>query len=477
MHGVACDSHPSDDATQTHKETELHMTHQERLVWYEGMTLDPHHFQQWDRYFRAMMGTRIRVVSPYEWGLTGLEIDRESLANGLVTLKRCSGVMRDGLVFDIPDADPAPEPRRIDQHFSPTEEKLALYLGLPAERPAGGNCPVDDVGSNRHSRFSFANITVADDNTGTNERQIGVCRPNFMLLFATDPRGDFSTIHLADLVRSPDGSVGLSPKVIAPSVTLSASDTLMAMTRRLLEILVARSNTWSDQRRQQTSGQIEFSASDVKLLGVLNVINGAIPLLNHHYAAGRCHPETLYGLLATLTGQLMTFSADMDMRPNQFPPYDHDNLWECFSPLETRILRVLDTLISTNYVSIPLEKKTESRWVGRVADQQLFRTTQFYVTAGGDIPERKVTDELPRKMKVGGPDDIDRLIAAALQGLPVTFAARVPMGLPTRPGLYYFKLEKSGPLWDAIQKQSAIGIFLPGEFRGINLELVAMRES
>ncbi len=43
-----------------------------KVVWYEGMTLDPQHFQQWDCYHEDRIDARIRGLSRLGWGFTDL---------------------------------------------------------------------------------------------------------------------------------------------------------------------------------------------------------------------------------------------------------------------------------------------------------------------------------------------------------------------------------------------------------------------
>jgi type VI secretion system protein ImpJ len=35
------------------------MARNRKVLWYEGMTLDPHHFQHWDRYNQALLNFRV----------------------------------------------------------------------------------------------------------------------------------------------------------------------------------------------------------------------------------------------------------------------------------------------------------------------------------------------------------------------------------------------------------------------------------
>lgn len=441
------------------------------------MTLDPHHFQQWDRYNRYVVNKRLRSIHPNDWGFVTLDVDRESLTNGLFNLRGCSGVMADGLVFDLPANGPLPQAQSIKEHFPPSEQKVSVYLALPAERSRGGNCQLDSSVQDRETRFSLETVSIADDNTGTNERDIGVVRTNFRLLFGDEPREEFSVLQIADVVRSADGTYAISERFMPPCLSISASANLMKTTRNLLELLVAKSNALSDRRRQQPSGQIEFTTSDVTLLGVLQTINSSIPQLKYYHSVGNCHPEGLYSLLITVAGQLMTFSPDQDMRPGDLPPYDHATAAECFGGLEARIARLLEIVMSSNFIRVSLEKQSENQWVGRIPDNNLLIGAQFFFAVSGELPERKIVDELPHKVKIGGPDDVHTLVAAALPGLPITFAARPPVGLPARAGLQYFRLEKTGRLWDAVLKTNTLAIFVPADFKSVKFELFAIKES
>jgi type VI secretion system protein ImpJ len=46
------------------------MSQRHKIVWYEGMNLDPHHFQQMDRYFKTGLDFRIHAIAHFDWGLS-----------------------------------------------------------------------------------------------------------------------------------------------------------------------------------------------------------------------------------------------------------------------------------------------------------------------------------------------------------------------------------------------------------------------
>lgn len=446
-------------------------------AWFEGMTLDPHHFQQWDRHHRFELDMRIRSMMPLAWGFATLDVDREALANGQIRLRSCRGITQDGLFFDCPANHPLPQTQGVKERFAPATDRLRVYLAVPAEQARGRNVQLAGSPDSRQTRFTVENISLTDDNTGTTEREIGVCCPNLRIAFGNDSLDDYTVLQVAEVVRAQDGSYSLSDRFIPPCVTIGASENLMRTLRQLLEHLIAKSDALSERRRQQTASQGEMTATEVTATGILHIINSYIPALRYQYTTASCHPEEVYMELASMAGELLTYAPDVETRPADLPTYDHADSGECFASLAGLLLRLLDTVLSSNFVRIPLERQTDSQWVGRIQDQRLLSGAHFYLAASGEVPERKLVDELPLRMKVSGAEDIATLVNAALPGLPMTHTARPPAGLPLRPGMQYYHLEKSGRLWDSIVRSNRLAIFVPADFKAVRFELMAVTSS
>jgi type VI secretion system protein ImpJ len=446
-------------------------------AWYEGMTLDPHHFQQWERHHRFDLDMRIRSIMPLTWGFAALDLDREALANGQIRVRSCRGITQDGYYFDCPANHTLPQTQAVKEHFAPSSDRLRVYLALPAEQARGRNVQLEGTPENRPTRFTVENITLTDDNTGASEREIGTCSPNLKIVFGNDSLDDYSILQVAEVVRAQDGTYSLSEKFVPPCLAIGSSENLMRVVRMLLELLIAKSDSLSERRRQQSAAQGEMTAMEMTAMGILQIINSFIPPLRYQYTTATCHPEEIYLELSSLSGQLLTYAPDMEIRPANLPMYDHADSGECFAALSAILLRLLDTVLSANFVRIPLERQTESQWVARIQDQRLLTGAHFYLAASGEVPERKLVDELPLRMKVSGAEDIATLVSAALPGLPMTHTSRPPAGLPLRPGLQYYHLEKSGRLWDSIVRSNNVAIFVPADFRSVRFELMAVTSS
>ena len=84
------------------------MTWTNKVIWTEGMFLQPQHLQQHDRFLGQQAQMRFAATSDYGWGFLSLSLDSAALSLGKIALTAAQGVMPDGLAFDVPGQDPAP---------------------------------------------------------------------------------------------------------------------------------------------------------------------------------------------------------------------------------------------------------------------------------------------------------------------------------------------------------------------------------
>jgi type VI secretion system protein ImpJ len=446
------------------------MSRAKNVVWSEGLFLTPHVFQQADRYREDLLQFRLKQLTPFFWGLSDLELDREGLTNGFFTLYRGCGVMPDGMAVQIPEEDQAPEVRAFKELFPPAAPTLDVYLAIPALSVGSVNCGTSNGGD--HSlRFQMELVRVADDTIAGNENEIPVAKKNFQILFGGESLEGKVWMKIAELGRTASGAVTLNEEAyIPPSITLSGANTLMLILHRILEILAAKSSALSQQRRHLT----EFGSSDVANFWLLHTVNSYIPVLSHYYVISNRHPEQLYLVLAQLVGELSTFSLQAD--PREVPRYDHENLFKTFDELEKKIRFLLDTIIPAKYVIIPLEKTPQLWYVGHIHDDRLLQTSQFYLAANAQVAPNRLINDVPAKAKISSPDEVGMLIGRAVPGVSLTHEPIPPSAIPVKPGFKYFHLHTQGRWWDVICKTRSVALYLPDEFPDLKAELVAVKE-
>jgi type VI secretion system protein ImpJ len=454
----------------------LTMKNLSRVVWSEGMYLGPHHFQLQSRYFEDS----IRFMTANLWfesyGLVGAEFDPEALRNGTVSVIHARGIFPDGLAFHMPDADPLPPPRQIAELFPPTRDKLTVMLSVPPRRHEGKNCvPVTEAASAPDTRYWAETRILHDETTGRDEKPVQLGRKNIRLILDTEVAGEEIALPVTRIMRDGTGNFVFDPEFIAPCVDLSASDRLMIIAKRLVEILEDKSATLSAGKKASGKSWAEYSTTDVARFWMLHAVHAALPGMRHLLLTRRGHPEDLYREMARLAGSLCTFA--VDSHPRDIPLYDHRNLDICFGVLDEHIRRHLETIVPTNCISIPLEKTENYFWKGPITDQRCLDRARWVFAIYSPIGEAEMILRTPALVKVCSDKYVAELVKRALPGLSLTHLKVPPSAISARADTQYFGVSRAGPCWDSIVKSRQVGIYVPGDLPDPKIELLVVLES
>lgn len=442
----------------------------QKTVWFEGMKLDPHHFQQTERYNLYYINSRFGMINSNYWGLKNFQVDNAAIAGGNFSLINCNGIMPDGMIFNIPENDPVPKSRNFEGIFSATSERLDIYLVLPVEHPSGKNINLDELQLNDSLRYSMQNADVTDYNTGSNIQRIGVAKPNYQFRFGEESLEDFISIKLGEITRSADGKYKMESQSIPPCIEISASEVLLEHLRNILSTLVSKSK---ELRGQANINKPELSLTQVEILLMLQSVNTFIPILNYYNSSQNIHPENLYTLFLNIVGQLSTFS-NLGLRVDALPTYDHKHLTEIFDQVVNEIQMMLNVqkTVERKDVVIPLRRQAETLFVGQLLANQI--SAQFFISVTGDIPEKKIITELPKNIKVSAFEEIFAVHQAGIQGVTVEYVARPPAGVSVNEKAHYFKINKEGRFWEKIVQKNNIAFFIASEFKSLQMELVLL---
>ena len=101
------------------------------VLWFEGMPLLPHHFQQEFLYHQAISHMQFQICGGFNYGILELEIDTLSLIRNIFKINKVFALLPDGILIKI-DNHPhynleyiLPDPVEFEKN------KLALYLTIP----------------------------------------------------------------------------------------------------------------------------------------------------------------------------------------------------------------------------------------------------------------------------------------------------------------------------------------------------------
>ena len=456
------------------------MRNRHRVVWTKGMFLNPQQFQTQDQFFEDSLHFRWAASQFACWGVTELDIDSDGLGNGLFRLAKCTGIMPDGEPFEMPDTDELPPSRSVTEHFPPARDTLDVFLAIPESRPRARNVSIPGSSSPEApgilpaTRYLAETRMFSDENTGNEEKAVQVARRTFRLLFGDEYRDGFSALRIAQVARNAAGIPILNPRFIAPCLNLGSSNYLSMMLRRQIEILATKSATLSGPRRQRGKIVAEFSPSETANFWLLHTVNSYLPELKHIWKVRKGHPEAAYLAMLRLAGALSTFS--LEARPENLPDYDHDDLGRCFTLLDQNIRDLMETVIPSKFVSVPLEVRDRFIWGGTVTEDQYFRDSQFYLAVSAKMGMDDIIRKIPQLVKISAQDDIQRLIRNALPGLPLRHIPVPPAAIPIKLDNQYFALNQGGELWNTMMLSRQIAVHVPGEIVEPKMELLIVLE-
>jgi type VI secretion system protein ImpJ len=442
----------------------------QNVLWTKGVLLSPQHLQVQDRFLEDTLGFKLAALSFFPWGFRRLEIDREALTAGSLAFSAASGLLPDGLAFDMPDADPVPAPRPLEEDWTGDRTSLDVFLAVPELRPGGRNVSV--APHERGTRY-FAEVQMRrDDNTGLGEKPIHVARKSFRLLTEADALDGHTVLPAARVVRSATGEFQLDPQYVPPLLDITASPHLVSIARRLVEILTAKSTSLSGARRQRSKGLADFGVSDIANFWLLYTVNTHMPGFRHLYETKHGHPAELYAAMVALAGALTTFSTSI--QPRMLPEYEHSRLSECFGRLDSMVRELLETVVPTNHASLPLRMTEPSMYATAIDQDRYLVSTQMYLAVAASLKPEDLLRRVPQLFKVSSADQIDRLIKRALPGISLTHVPNPPSALPVRLDYQYFAMDLTGSDWDAIKVARNLAVYVPSEVPEPRLELVIL---
>jgi type VI secretion system protein ImpJ len=446
------------------------MRQMQPVLWTKGVLLSPQHFQTQDRFLEDLLEFQLSSLLFAPWGFSRLEIDREALAGGSFAIAAAAGIFSDGLLFDMPHSDLTPEPRQVEGAFGEDQQTLDVFLAVPEYRYGGHN--VSAAQRDRNTRYRAEELRRRDETTGQSERPIQVARKNVRILFEGESTEGSTILRVARLTKTTTGDFQLAPSFVPPLIDIQANEYVMAIARRLIEILSTKSSELAGMRRQKNQSLADFGIADVASFWLLYTINGHLPVLRHLHETRRGHPAELFEAMLGLAGALTTFS--MRIQPRHLPTYEHDDLGSCFGRLDAQLRELLETVVPANTVSIPLRVVQPSVHAAALDQDRYLAAPQIFLAVTSSERTNELVQRVPKMLKVAAAGQLDHLIRQALAGIPLTYVPNPPSTVPVKLNYHYFLLQRSGPEWDAVAGARNIAAYVPAQLGDVHLELLVM---
>jgi type VI secretion system protein ImpJ len=445
----------------------------DRPVWSAGALLCPQQFQQQARW-EAWSNDRLAHLSlVHPWGVQAVAFDTEALRLGKLKATQLCLRMPDGTLVDSDLVDRLPCALELTHLLSGEVQDATVLLALPLEQANGNNCLLDSTKVERPTRYRQDWRNVQDFYDGESQ-QIGVLEHALSLRFAHDDNADYLTCPIARLMPDGQGVWGLDSAYVPPLLEFAAHSGLLAQLDNLLTQLSAKRQRLMGMRRESNQRMADFAVADVSLFWLLNALNTYQPILADLKTHPAQHPELVYRELAKLAGGLLTFSLEHDIE--QIPPYRHEHLESVFPPLLRLVSTLLEASLPSRVIALELAEDGANRWKVSLNDPRLRERegADFYLSVRCRLPAAQVQSQFPRLCKIGTPDEVDQLINAALDGVPLQSLSHVPAAIPLRLENQYFALDLDHAKGQAVLAAGVCAFYVPSTLAEVKLELFAV---
>lgn len=444
------------------------MSWKSRVVWSEGMFLQPQHLQQHDRYIEKLLEGRTRPIAAYGWGFSALVLDEAALALGKVAISSARGIFPDGTPFDFPADNAAP----LAFDFPADAKDEVVVLALPLRRD--GSLEADLAGDDPSAltRYATSEFDVMDNTLASAQAalvQVGDLRMKLML--KRDITDAYATLNVVRAVeRRADNQLVLDKAYIGPTLASGENGILAGYVREIHGLLHQRGEALGHRLSQPGRGGVAEIADFL----LLQTVNRHEPAFKHLGEISVLHPRELFGVCVMLAGELCTFSRE-SRRPPDYPEYIHDEPHLSFGPVMADLRRSLSMVLEQTAIAIELQDRKYGVRVAIIPDAELLRSAAFVLAVNAQMPVDALRVRFPTQVKLGPVERLRDLVNLQLPGIVLRALPVAPRQIPYHSGFTYFELERGSEMWKQLQNSGGLAMHIAGEFPGLELECWAIR--
>lgn len=455
------------------------------VFWYQGLFLQPQHFQQTDAYHQSVIYPLKDYLQPFFWGSCAHTIDEGSLKEMVFNLSAGEFLFQDGTWVKLGE-NARIHPRSFKEAWPNMEKPLKVYIGLHRWNHNGKNVTVmgtqDNIASVR-SRFVTNETAGEMKDLYINDQVAQVKLLDHLLKFFWETEvaeaADYHLIPLAILAFNGQDVV-LTSDFVAPTPVLSGSEMLTRTVRNIRELVSSRCHILDEYKNPRGFQKVDLQAAYLNYFLALRTLNRYLPLLQHLSEVPAIHPWNAYGLLRQFAGELSSFTDRVDALgrlangTELVPPYDHENPGYCFRQIQMLIEEIMSTLLVGMENIIHLTRDNHY-FRAQIPPDLLNAKNLFYLIIKTDEREETVLDMIRHVIKAGCEEEIQLLITRALPGIPLEQKVEMPPGLPKKPGMTCFEIDRSSPHWHEILKNQNITLYWPDAPEGTIVELAILK--
>jgi len=427
-----------------------------QVHWHEGLFLQPHHLQRMQKSLREIIGAERRLVWPYPYGVVEGRLSRDELEALRIRFDRLHVIMPSGLEVQFPENTELPS-LDIKPFLQQSPSSFGVFLGVPLWQEARAN--VLEPGAATESRakvlYRLKEINCADENDGKNLKPLTLRMINARLMLEGEDVSDLEVLPLLRVGRATGEEIGLprqDPEYVPPCVVLSGSPVLQELVRDLASQVEASRKELAIQLARggfslETLRGLQFE--QMWRLRTLNRFSARLPSLVEN--AKSVSPFLIYLELRELLGDLAALHPDRDVF--DCAPYDHENLYMCFSELNEKIRPFLKGSVGPSYIAIPF-KDVDGQPTVSFEDRHLTEPNAYLL----GVKTKMDPTALARFVVDGDRFQLKpkSLAVSRVRGVELREERHQPLTLPAQSDLYYFRIvttDASARAWQRIKEE------------------------
>ncbi len=437
-----------------------------KVIWHEGMALQPSHFQQQTRYIEHLFDNKLGLISQNLWGFSSLELDTDLLNIGKLGIANAKGVFPDGTAFNIPNDDQAPPAFIVPEGLTNT----ILYLVLPEK-----HANVADSGDETSKQqYRYRALIKALPDTVADSEQIAdvtvgsiACR----ILTEHDDLDGFTYLPIARIKEArANHQISFDNSFLTSWLDCHQTEALSKFMQEVQVLL----NHRAEMLAGRLSDTQQAGSADMVDLMLLQLSNRYEAIFNYLHAAHPLHPQQLYIHLVEMMTEMATYTTNK-RRPNAVPAYNHAELFETFKPIIKDVRHALSMVLEQNATGIHLEDRGHGLWVGQINDKSMLSSCTFVLAVFADQPMEALRMSFPAQIKIAPVEQIKNLVSKALPGISLQSIAIAPRQIPYHPNFCYFSLDSNSEQWQRLSQSGGIALHIGGALSGLKLELWAIK--
>ena len=439
-----------------------------RIVWREGLFIRPQHFQQNDRYYAYELMKRTSSSGSNKWGFFDLEIDQDLLGSGKVVIKRASGILKDGTLFNIDSKD-----NILALDINSDDYNKNIYLALPILISNSDDVHFEDQ-ENILTRFRSKSVSeISNSNSGENSvSDILIAKHNFKLLREEEANESYIKIKVSAIVSlSSSGLVTLDNSYIPTYLHLNKMSDLRSKIDELMSMLSYRSEKLAEKISNSS-----LQASELGNFLMLQLINKSESHLHFLMDQDKIHPQDLFLALSSLASELAIFMKKEKKLRSPFV-YVHEELGLSFGSIIEELKYMLSMVLEQNSITLNIEKRKYGISVAQIKDKEILYNSSFILTVTADAKEEEIKKSLMTNLKMGSIENIRNLVNYHLKGFKIKALPTPPREIPYRVNHLYFEIELETKDKDELAKSGGFAFHMSSELSNLEYALWAIRSN